>query len=301
MTKNAIWSRRTFILGSASLVALAGCETTPELSTEDAVSQIAEMELRSGGRLGVSAMNKKTGRAFSHRGDERFAMCSSFKWLLAYFVVTKEYYEGLEREIRFSEADLVSWSPVTEKHVGKGSMTVRALCKAAVEWSDNTATNLLLKDIGGPAALTAKIRETGDTITRLDRWEPELNENLPGDPRDTTTPNAMTALVSNLLFGDRSGFNDVVSVKEMMAGSETGDNRLRAGMGEGWVIGDKTGTSSNNQSNDIAFAMTFPTNYTGMRGPVIITSYLNVENPMSPEVDKLHQEIGRISMAALTA
>lgn len=301
MTENAIWSRRTFIISSASVLALAGCKTTPELSEADAAAQIAEMELRSGGRLGVSAMNKKNGRAFSHRGDERFAMCSSFKWLLAYFVVMEEYSAGLEREIRFSEADLVSWSPVTKEYVGQGSMSLRALCEAAVQWSDNTATNLLLKDIGGPAALTQMIRETGDTVTRLDRWEPELNENLPGDERDTTTPNAMAALVSNLLFGKRAAFNDVVSVQEMMMESRTGDNRLRAGMGEGWVIGNKTGTSSNNQSNDIAFAKTFPTNYTGMRGPVIIASYLNVENPMSPEVDKLHQEIGRISMAALTA
>lgn len=293
-------SRRTFLLGAASLSLLTGCKTTPQLGQKDAESRLSELEVLSGGRIGVSAMNKANGLSISHRGGERFAMCSSFKWLVAYFMVVQNYPYGLDRKISYTRSDLVTWSPITEPAVDQGGLTILQLCEAAVQMSDNTATNLLVRELGGPEGLTALIREKGDTITRLDRWEPELNENMPGDPRDTSTPNAMTGLMSDLLFGDRSGMNEVALVKEIMMGAKTGDKRLRAGIGEGWIVGDKTGTSSNNQSNDVGFAFTFPTNYTRGRGPVIITSYLNVPDPTSPAMDKLHQEIARVSMAALT-
>ena len=57
--------------------------------------------------------------------------------------------------------------------------------------------------------------------------------------------------------------------------------------------------SSTVQSNDVAFAFTFPTNYIGMKGPVVVTSYLNVHEPMSPETDALHAKIGEIARKAL--
>ena len=296
------WSRRTFIIGSASLMALAGCESTPEISTDDAVAQLRQLEIQSGGRLGVSAMNMKRGLQVTHRGDERFAMCSTFKWVLAYFMVNETDWAGLERQIPYTREDIVSWSPITEPMLvnGKASLTLYQLCVAAVQNSDNTASNLLLKEIGGPEGFNERLRKYGDNVTRLDRWEPQLNENKIGDPRDTTTPNAMTDLLSKTLFGKNYGRNENALVREMMMGAETGLNRLRAGLPqEFWVVGDKTGTSENNQSNDVAFAFTFPTNYTGMKGPILISSYLNVDNPTSPETDKLHQEIARICMKGL--
>ena len=298
------WSRRTFIIGATSAPLLTACQSTPELSVKDAEYQLSEMEALVGGRIGVSAMNVRTGRSVSRRGDERFAMCSSFKWLLGYFMAVRANagQDDLDRIIPYTKKDPVIWSPVTEPAIGGPGLTIRELCKATIQTSDNTAANLLLKELGGPEGFTRLVRATGDDVTRLDRWEPELNENKPNDPRDTTTPNAMTNLVAKLLFGDGSGMNYIVEVKEWMMGTTTGKNRLRAGLGsedKRLVIGNKTGTSENYQSNDVAFAFTFPTNYIGMKGPVVVTSYLNVHEPMSPETDALHAKIGEIARKAL--
>ncbi len=296
------WSRRTFILSTASLPVLTACKTTPEISIDEAEQELARLESVSGGRIGVSALHVRTGRSFSRRGDERFAMCSSFKWLLGYFLAVKANAgeDDLDRVLPITKADLVTWSPVTETAVGGPGLSLRALCEATIQTSDNTAANLLLKELGGPEGFTQLVREMGDNVTRLDRWEPELNENKPGDPRDTSTPNAMTALLAKALFGEDSYWNYIVEVKEWMMGTTTGAGRLRAGMKQDmFVIGNKTGTSSNNQSNDIGFAFTFPTNYTGVKGPVVVTSYLNVENPMAAETDAIHARIGELAMKAL--
>jgi beta-lactamase class A len=301
MQNHFFTDRRTFILGAASLCVLAGagCESTPELGTEEADLALAQLESTSGGRIGVSAVNMQNARAVSYRGDERFAMCSSFKWLLGYFMMQRDYPGSIDEKISYTEDDLVPWSPVTEPALKTGGLTIRELCEAAIQTSDNTASNLLLKELGGPQGLTSLLRGVGDEVTRLDRWEPDLNENAPGDVRDTTTPDAMTSLVSGLLFGSDGALNERAIVREMMIGATTGNNRLRAGIGEEWVTGDKTGTSSNNQSNDIAFAFMPPT-LRGTKGPVIITSYLNVPDPMDPATDKLHEEIARLVMKSVS-
>lgn len=297
-----IWSRRHFILSGASLPLLTGCKTTPEISLVEAHDLVAALEMRSGGRIGVSARHLGSGRAISHRSEERFAMCSSFKWLLGYFMAVRDHRgeDDLGRILTYTRDDLISWSPVTELAVDGPGLTIRDLCKATIQTSDNTAANLLLRELGGPDGLTRLIRETGDQVTRLDRWEPALNENAPGDPRDTTTPEAMTALMARLLFGEETARNHIAEVREWMMGTTTGDARLRAGISKGWIVGNKTGTSSNNQSNDVGFALTFPTNYTAQKGPVVITSFLNVSSPMAPETDLIHADIARISMQALT-
>lgn len=295
-----IWSRRKVLLTGATLPMLTACGATTALKPEEAEAQLSALEAKSGGRIGVYAENLKNGLNISRRADERFAMCSSFKWLLgaliAHKVIADE--EDWDRMIAFSEADLMDWSPVVEPALAKGELSIAELCKGTIQTSDNTAANLLLKELGGPEGFTALIRSYGDEVTRLDRWEPGLNQNKPGDPRDTTTPRAMSGLLAQLLFLRRGGRNDVVRVKEWMLGAETGLSRLRAGISDRYLVGDKTGTSSNNQSNDVAIVYVFPT-MRGTIGPVVISSYLNVPDPMSPETDEIHAEIGRIAMKAL--
>src|SRR5690242_19507555 len=151
------------------------------------------MEKSLGGRIGVSALDMGTGARLGHRGRERFAMCSSFKWLLAADVLAHAERGELKLDtaIAYSQKDLLGVAPVTRAHVGEGQLTIEALCAAAVKVSDNTAANLLLGQIGGPAGLTHFLRGIGDPVTRLDRTEPTLNANIPGDPRDTTMPDAM--------------------------------------------------------------------------------------------------------------
>tara|TARA_B100000678_G_scaffold254527_5_gene231762 strand:+ start:12723 stop:13637 length:915 start_codon:yes stop_codon:yes gene_type:complete len=268
-------------------------------ATEDAVrkaqARLSEIEAEIGGRIGVSAVNLDTGFTLTHRGDERFAMCSSFKWLLAALVL-KQVDAGnlfLEQTVYFTRDDMVPHAPVTESVLGLGYLTVAELCEATVQTSDNPAANLLLRLIGGPEGFTEMLRADGADTTRLDRWEPELNANTPGDPRDTTTPNAMVSLMGYYLFGAGLSGRSADLVKEWMTGATTGLDRLRAGFPDYWISGDKTGTSSNDQTNDVAFAFQPSTPHQ----PVLISSYLNVSDPMTR--DPVHAEIGQLVMKAL--
>jgi beta-lactamase class A len=189
-------TRRTALAGSllavpgfAALATAAQGATTPE-----ATDRFKDLERRHGGRLGVAILDLATGDRMAHRANERFPICSTFKFLAAAFVLARvdRGEERLDRRITFTTADLVTragrvaWSPVTETRVGGDGMTIAQLCEAAVALSDNSAANLLLASFGGPAALTTYLQSVGDRVTRLDRIEPDLNEATPGDPRDTT-------------------------------------------------------------------------------------------------------------------
>jgi beta-lactamase class A len=131
---------------------------------------------------------------------------------------------------------------------------VRELCDAAVRYSDNTAGNLLLADVGGPAGITAFARSLGDEVTRLDRTEPELNTAIPGDERDTTTPRAIATSLGALVLGDHLDPADRTLFTEWLVGNTTGATRIRAGLPPDWRVGDKTGTGSYATANDVAVA-----------------------------------------------
>jgi beta-lactamase class A len=221
----------------------------------DTLTRLAELERKNGGRLGVAVLDAATGRKLAQRGDERFAMCSTFKLLAAAFVLTRvdRGQERLDRRIAFSKSDLVPYSPVTTDRTTDG-MTVGELCEAAVTISDNTAGNLLLASFGGPPALTTYARSLGDSMTRLDRIEVALNEARPGDPRDTTTPSAMLEDVRRLVLGDALSATSRERLIAWLAGSKTGGPRLRAGFPNTWRVGDKTGSGENGATNDVAIA-----------------------------------------------
>jgi hypothetical protein len=181
----------------------------------------------------------------SHRGDERFALCSTFKLLAAAFVLARvdRNEESLTRRIAYARDYLVDYSPITEKHIGEG-LTLGDICEAAVTVSDNTAGNLLLDSFGGPAKLTAYLRSLGDRVTRLDRREPELNEVRPGDPRDTTAPVAMLEILRKTVLGTALSASSRKQLIAWLVANKTGDKRLRAGVPRGWRVGDKTGSGS---------------------------------------------------------
>lgn len=234
------------------------------------LDEIKRLERESGGRLGVCVIETASGARHAHRGDERFPMCSTFKALAAAAVLAQvdAGREQLSRRISYDASALVTYSPTTEKHVGDG-MTLAELCDAAVTVSDNTAANLLLATIGGPAGLTRFVRSLGDQSTRLDRNEPTLNEALPNDPRDTTTPNAMASTLQALVLGTKAlSAPSRAQLTAWLVNNTTGDTRLRAGLAKAWRVGDKTGTGSNGTSNDIGVA--WPPN----TAPVVITAYL---------------------------
>ena len=255
-------SRRSLLM-SALLLPLAGCGApaaapavpaappTPTPMPAPRTDRLPELEQRFDARLGVYALDTGSGRELAHRADERFAMCSVFKALAAAAVLQRTPPEYLEKRVHFTEADFVDPSPVAERHLADG-MTVGELCDAAVRYSDNTAGNFLLADVGGPPGITAFARSLGDEVTRLDRTEPELNTAVPGDERDTTTPRAIAGSFRELVLGDHLDPADRARFTDWLVGNTTGDERIRAGLPAGWRVGDKTGTGSYGTANDVA-------------------------------------------------
>ncbi|WP_422030191.1 class A beta-lactamase [Reyranella sp.] len=262
---------------------------------DDAESSLRELERRNGGRLGVALLDSASGRRVAYRGDERFPMCSTFKFLAAALMLARvdRGEDKLDRRIVFAESDLVPYSPATKMHVGADGMTVDAICAAAVTLSDNTAGNLMLASFGGPAGLTAFARALGDTVTRLDRIETALNEGTPGDPRDTTSPLAMLATMQKLVAGDVLSAASRERLIGWLVANETGDKRLRAGLPAAWRIGDKTGTGGNGSANDIAVA------WPPGRAPVFVTAYYTGSTISDERRSAVIAEAGRIATAVL--
>jgi beta-lactamase class A len=247
-------SRRGMMLGVAGAGLLAGC--SKEFGHVVGIGQeVAEIVRRHGGRVGVS-LASGTGDAnsnFNIQSDQRFAMCSVFKWVLAAAVLQAVDQGKLKvaQEVSYTKADLLEYAPVTTQHVAKGKMTIGDLCSAAVAVSDNTAANLLLPLVGGPAGLTAFVRAIGDTTTRFDRNEPSLNDVPEGDERDTTTPAAMTQLLKTVFTGTVLKPASLSLLKDWMVATTTGKNRIPAGVPAGYVVGHKTGTAGTH-ANDVA-------------------------------------------------
>ena len=257
---------------------------------------LAAIEARVGGRLGVAMLDTGSGATIAYRASERFRMCSTFKLLLAACVLARvdRGQERLERRIAYGAADLVAYSPITERHVADG-MTVAELCHAAITVSDNGAANLLLRQIGGPAALTAFLRASGDAVTRLDRIEPALNDAPPGDPRDSTTPLVMVTTMRRLLLGDLLQPSSRARLVAWLIASTTGAARLRAGTPTGWAIGDKTGTWSGDSrpatSNDVAIL------WPPGRAPILIAAFLTECPAAAAARDAALADVARIVMS----
>ena len=262
---------------------------------------MAALEARSGGRLGVAVLDTATGKTFAHRADERFAMCSTFKTLIAGLVLKRvdQGHERLDRRIRYGKGVLMMNSPATEKHVDDG-MTVGELCEATITLSDNAAANLLLDTFGGPSALTAFVRRLGDKVTRTDGYEPDINVVKPGEVHDTTSPNAMLATLRTLTLGSALSPVSRQRLVAWLVANRTGDKRLRAGLPAGWKVGDKTGSWGDDQkgtTNDIA--VIWPATPAGFgRPPLLITTYLADARLDGDGRNAVIAEVARLVVAA---
>lgn len=269
-------NRRRFLISTGASLAGTGLMSRPNLAFAAAepnnglAATLKRLETESGGRLGVAMLDTATGAQIGHRADERFPMCSTFKALAVGAVLKRvdASREDLARRVRFEKSDLVPYSPVTEGRVGGDGMSVSELCEAAITRSDNTAANLLLASLGGPAEVTAFVRTIGDPVTRLDRIEPALNEGKEGDPRDTTTPNAMTSDFRSLITGNALASGSRDRLIAWLVGNTTGGTRLRAGLPAGWRVGDKTGTGESGTANDAAVI------WPPQRAPIMLAVYL---------------------------
>jgi beta-lactamase class A len=295
-------TRRQFLASALAAAALAPLPGRARAclrftAPEAARLRVRDLEQRHGVRLGVSLLDLASAQRFSHRGDERFPMCSTFKLLLAAQVLARadRGEDRMDRRLVFGASDLVPWSPVTEKHLGAPGLSLAELCEATVTISDNAAANLLLAQVGGPEGFTAFVRTLGDEVTRLDRIEPELNESTPGDPRDTTTPDAMLASMRAVLLGEALSAGARRQLEDWLVATRTGDKRLRAGLPADWRVGDKTGTSGNGIANDIAIARV------PGRGVLLVTAYLDAPALEPAGRDAILAEVGTIAAEFVAA
>jgi beta-lactamase class A len=272
------------------LAAAPGLAAWPAMAQE-APPLLTAYERETGGRIGLYAENLATGAKIAWRADERFVMCSTFKASLAAFVLTRidRGQDSLERMIPYGPSDLLDYAPVARENLARGAMSVAEICEGAVELSDNTCANLLLARVGGPSALTAFWRSTGDTVTRLDHNEPALNRSPPGDPRDTTTPAAMAGNLRRLVLGEVLSPASRERLTGWMLGCKTGDNRLRAGLPKAWRVGDKTGNNGKDAAGDIAVAWSKPGE------AVLICAYTQGGAPATAQLDAVFAGIGRMA------
>lgn len=271
--------RRSLLVAVAATPLAGACAAWPS-TARDATSaheRLSALERATGGRLGVAALDPTGATHIGYRADERFPFCSTFKVIAAAAILKRSETESglLERRIAYSKDELVAYSPITEQHAGNG-MTVGALCAAALQYSDNTAGNLLLKLLGGPPATTAFARAMGDPAFRLDRWETALNSALPDDPRDTTTPAAMVASLRRLASGDVLAAPQRALLVDWMRGNTTGAARIRAGVPQSWAVADKTGTVDYGTTNDMG--MLWPPG----KPPVVLVIYFTQPEPAAP-------------------
>src|SRR5471032_548242 len=263
--------RKTALMAAAVMPLLFGSAPVLAQTSADVATikqKLAELEKSSGGRLGVALINTADNSQIVYRGEERFPMCSTSKVMAASAVLKQSETNQtlLNKRVEIKKSDLVNYNPITEKHLDTG-MTLGELGAAAIEYSDNTAMNKLIAELGGPAGVTKFARSIGDATFRLDRTEPSLNTAIPGDKRDTTSPLAMAKSLHNLTLGKALGEPQRAQLVEWLKGNTTAAESIRAGLPATWVVGDKTGSGDYGTTNDIA--VIWPENHP----PLVVVTY----------------------------
>lgn len=257
--------RAALALGAGVALAVA---VPTQAQASPVKGKLRDLEEKHGARLGVFACDTGSGRTVLHRADERFPMCSVFKTLAAAAVLRRDR-DGalLSKVIRYTKAevDKSGYGPITglPENLANG-MTVKALCEATITYSDNAAANFLLRELGGPTAVTRFCRSIGDPVTRLDRWEPELNSAEPWQQLDTTSPRAIGQTYARLTVGHALERADAEQLTAWLLANTTGANRLKAGLPHDWRLGDKTGTGKYGTTNDVG--ITWPSG----RAPIVV-------------------------------
>ncbi len=279
---------------SPSSSAAATPSATPAVDVSaDVADDLAALEAEFDARVGISVVDTETRATASHRADERFGYASSIKALAAAQLLHDVPAEQHEEVVTWTAADVeaAGYSPVTSEHVADG-LTLAQLAEAAVRKSDNTALNIVLDRVGGPAGLDQGLEDIGDTTTEVVNREPDLNTIEPGSTDDTSTPAAFTADLGALLDGRWLADSDRALLLDWMSGNATGDTLIRAGAPDGWVVADKSGGAGGIR-NDVAL-VTPPG-----RAPVVVTVFTTRNDPDARYDDALVARAAAIVLGAL--
>ena len=284
-------TRRSILRSAAALPLLSACAAIGGQANASASArqQLNAIENSLDGRLGLFAWDTASGQRLEYRADERFPLCSTFKLLLVSTILQMSTQQAglMQQVLSYRQSELVEYSPVTAKHIGTG-MSVGQLCAAALQYSDNTAGNLLIERLGGPAEVSAFARSIGDREFRLDRRETDLNTAIPGDPRDTSTPEAMGCSLQRLALGDVLAPAQRAQLCAWLGGNTTGAARIKAGIPAPWTIIDKTGGGSYGTANDIAVL------WPPQRSPVVVAIYTTRREPAATPRNELIAAAARV-------
>lgn len=252
----------------------------------------AQLESRYHAQLGVYALDTGSGRSVAFQADQRFAFCSTIKALVAGELLRRETDAQLDQTVTYTAADLVDYSPVTSQHV-KDGMSLTAVMTAAIEVSDNTALNLMLKQLGGPATMQAALRGLNDTTTNTDRTEPTVNSALPGDVRDTSSPRAMAENLRTYVLGDALTPQRRAMLTSWLSANTTGGQYIRAGVPAGWKVGDKTGSGDYGTRSDIAVV------WPPQRAPIVIAVLSHRDGKDANSADNLIADATKVALQRL--
>ncbi|QUG84253.1 class A beta-lactamase [Bacillus nitratireducens] len=282
------------LLSCATLVSCSNSNIQSESPKQEHISNqsFVKLEKDYDAKLGIYALDTGTNQTVTYRSDERFAYASTHKALAVGALLQKKSIEDLDQIIKYTSKDLVNYNPITEKYVDTG-MTLKELADASIRYSDNTAQNLILKQLGGPSEFKKSLREIGDTVTNPERFEPELNEVHPGDTRDTSTPKALATSLQAYALGDILSIEKRNFLIDLMKRNTTGDNLIRAGVPGEWEVADKTGSGSYGTRNDIAII--WPPN----KKPIILAILSNHAKEDAKYDDKLIANATKIVLDAL--
>lgn len=288
--------RRSWLRIAATLpLTLAiGARAAQTSAADSPEARLAQLEQGAGGRLGVFALNTANGAQIGYRANERFPFCSTFKVILIGAILARSAQAAglMQQRIRYAQSDVVHYSAVTAEHVGDG-MTVAELCAAAIQRSDNTAANLLIRLLGGPEAVTAYARLIGNPVFRLDRLETSLNDAVPGDPRDTATPAAMVRSLQTLTLGEALPPAQRTQLLDWLRGNQMGSKRIGAALPAGWTSGDKTGTGDYGTANDLGLI------WPPSRPPIVLGIYHTQAQQDAKARDDVIAAAARIVVGAL--
>jgi beta-lactamase class A len=252
------------------------------------IEKIKQVESELSARVGVSVYDVSSKQLWDYDGDVRFPLMSTFKTLACAKLLSDvdNGDQSFDSSVVIKDSSLITWSPVTKKHVGE-SFSLKQACSAAMIMSDNTAANIVLDGINGPSALTKFMRSIGDEVTRLDRIEPYLNEAIDGDVRDTTTPNAIVKSLHELLFGNVLSESSKNQLKMWMMDNKVSDSLLRSSLPNDWSIADRSGAGGYGSRGITAVV------WSGKRTPLIISIYLTQTDASFDERNKAIAGIGK--------
>lgn len=278
------------LLYGAICISLSCFATKPQKieqsTTEKALKRLEETYH---GRIGVFALNTKNKRTFHYRATEPFPLASTAKLMVVAAVLKKgsENNSWLNQTVHYTKQTLITYSPITKQHIDSG-MTIRDLCQAAIIVSDNTAMNLLIKQLGGINAVNQFAHSIGNKSFRLDRLEPNLNSAIPGDLRDTSTPSDMAYSLQTLLLSNELKAEQQKQLVNWLINNKTGDEKIRAGVPKDWIVGDKTGAGDYGTTNDIAII--WPPN----QEPIILAIYFTQSEKSNSNSDHIIAEASKI-------